>query len=506
MNNDNVTSKNEENNMLKRLHLFAVSPRMLFAFSCSYLVLAFLTFTFIFARSPYLTYVSYLLCFWGGLIVIFSLFSIKYYKFNKIFIVLLLFIVSFFISSLFMSKYGISDNIKGIVWLSLEIIVLFGLNRNSIQSKYMYMFIKFFVVVSFIYAVISLLMALFGYVHLPTEDNGDIVRGGMLYGRLFGMYADPNYGAVTSCLAIFSCFYLCMKKFKEGSISLIVYILIIIVELFYIALSGSRTGIVSLIVACIVSGSLIIYRRIYKNNVSSKFIIKSIKSVILSSCFALLLLSVTIGFEFMYETFEPKFASAVGGTICNPSDLFLGNFANSVKDECGIAVDTSDFEKSTTHVGLLGRNESQDVSNQRLSLWISSLEIFKTTPVIGASNRNFLEYAKENLPDTYVVAINYESMHNVFFDVLVSQGLIGLILWIIFLILLIKNIISAYKHTCGIDNIFVSIISGMFVCLLVASLFYSEFIYVNTIGSVFFWYVFSAFSDKDNLKIEVNQC
>ena len=82
--------------------------------------------------------------------------------------------------------------------------------------------------------------------------------------------------------------------------------------------------------------------------------------------------------------------------------------------------------------GQIGREQDleNDVSNGRLAIWESGLEIFRTSPVTGVSFRNMTAYTRENLPDTYLVkntdGFEYDSMHNTLLDVLVSQGIVGI--------------------------------------------------------------------------------
>ncbi|WP_284943231.1 O-antigen ligase family protein, partial [Enterococcus faecalis] len=42
--------------------------------------------------------------------------------------------------------------------------------------------------------------------------------------------------------------------------------------------------------------------------------------------------------------------------------------------------------------------DNSDISNMRFSIWKSSVEIFKTSPIYGTSPRNLLSYAHDKLP------------------------------------------------------------------------------------------------------------
>ena len=134
--------------------------------------------------------------------------------------------------------------------------------------------------------------------------------------------------------------------------------------------------------------------------------------------------------------------------------------------------------------------EGGDVSNRRFSIWGSAIEVFKTKPLTGVSFRNVVPYALENLPETYIVnnnQTNFASMHNLFMDVLVSQGLLGIGLFIAFMIL---ALITVFKKLFKLDRqnyIFYGLVLSIIVPIFVSSFFYSEILYINTSGAVIFW-------------------
>lgn len=473
------------------------SKRMVFSFAISFLFLCFLTFTFITAQVKYLTYISYIIAAWGMLIIIFSLFKAKLWNKGLVTIPLLIFIVSYLISSIIFLQYGILENAKGIVWLSLELIPLFLINKGKIESKYLKYFLLTFIYLSTTYAFISLIMATIGYMHYPTSLPGDLVPGGMAHGRLYGLYADPNYGAITSTLCILSCLFLYNKNNTKTFIWLTSFISLI--NIAYISLSGSRSGLIALVVSSAVV--LFLYMKIKSH--------KAIFISILSSCIlAVGLLGINIGIEAIYENAEPQILKALGGPVSDPKHAYTLQFADMIREECGLAnpyktnngtpetkqtesVELKSGEVISEHVGVLGREENSDVTNQRKDIWLSAIDLFKASPIFGLSNRNYVEFAKENTPDTYIAQTEIQSMHNIFVDVAVSQGLLGLMLWMLILLCIFIALIQEMRKNKSFKII---ILFGCFIAYMVMGLFYTEMIYVNTIGSVYFWYVFGHLS------------
>ena len=73
----------------------------------------------------------------------------------------------------------------------------------------------------------------------------------------------------------------------------------------------------------------------------------------------------------------------------------------------------------------------KDVSNGRIQLWKSGIEIWKTSPVYGTGYSTVVDYAKENVKGTYIIENSqgdYHNLHNQLINVLVYQGSIGAIL------------------------------------------------------------------------------
>ena len=90
---------------------------------------------------------------------------------------------------------------------------------------------------------------LFADYYSYTEVNGVVVILGFLWNRLWGVYSDPNYGAVFSAITIIMSLYF-YKDAKKPLKAL--YIINIILQICYIAFSDSRTGMVSLFCALLV--------------------------------------------------------------------------------------------------------------------------------------------------------------------------------------------------------------------------------------------------------------
>lgn len=142
---------------------------------------------------------------------------------------------------------------------------------------------------------------------------------------------------------------------------------------------------------------------------------------------------------------------------------------------------------------IIGRTDSDinnDVSNRRFAIWQSGLEIFKTSPMTGITFRNYIPYAKEHLPNTYIVhndSGDFASLHNSFVDVLVSQGALGMGILLCFIVSLLIVFFRRFFKSNDEEYRYNTFLLLMFLPVLVSMMFYSETFYMNTGGAFLFW-------------------
>ena len=100
-------------------------------------------------------------------------------------------------------------------------------------------------------------------------------------------------------------------------------------------------------------------------------------------------------------------------------------------------------------------------------------------------------YAQKHFPDSYMVKnaarILYDSMHNLEMDVLVSQGIVGMALFLAFLIHMLWKIIRRFSVLQKADDNFIAVMLSAALALGMASTFLSFIFYVNAPQSFYFW-------------------
>lgn len=482
---------------VKKISEAITSSAGIFIFACAYLLLCFAGFNIFTTGTTFVNWYSQVLKIFGAFIILCSLLNKKVYRLDWKFILGILFIVVTIISCFISQEYGgLFNNLKGIIWITFEVIILFLIVRNNDDEKWINRFLLIIIILSTINVIISLIFTFVGYIYVPPLLGNNRYWCGMASGRLYGFYTDPNYGGNIAMITIFAMWYNFTNYKKKWKVFL--YVILTLMQLIFIALSGSRTTIVSLLISIAVL-IICLGLKYYKNQTNLAKSIKSILSAVAVCCISVFLV---LGLSFTYEKAEPQILKALGGPISDPAQLFPRQFANEVSEACGIAtindedikytiIDSNENKTviNTNHVGLMGRDESSDISNNRIDLWKSAIQIWKTSPIIGVGHNNILEYAKANFPDCKMVSMNQTTSHNILFDILASHGILGLI---VFLALMILCLVSAIKTLIKIKNeyyIQFSLLCAILVLIFASAMFYPEILYANTIGSVVFWYI-----------------
>lgn len=471
----------------------------IFAFACGYLLLAFAGFNIFSTGTAAVTLYSNILKAWGIFIVLCSLFNRKRYKLDWINIISIIFVI-IFIGSCFISKDygGLLNNIKGILWIFAELVVLFLIIRENNDKKWINRFFIVLIVISSINTIISLFFAIVGYLYIPPLINNNFYWAGMCSGRLYGFYTDPNYGGNIAAITIFALWYNFFTNKKTWKIVLFVFLSLI--QLIFISLTGSRTTLTSMLIAFfILIFAIVIFKFKLKNKISLKSILTSLLCAVIS---CLVIFGAITAISITYERTEPYILKALNGPISDPAQLFPRQFANKVCEVCDITPVTEEdahytqinnSEKKnfveTDHIGLMGRDESKDLSNNRFDLWKSAIQIWKTSPIIGVGHANILEYAKVKFPNCRMVTMNQTTSHNIILDVLAGHGILGLIAFISILILCLyyafRTLLKVNKNYLECYLIICSVLTLIFI----SALFYPEILYANTVGIVVFWYL-----------------
>lgn len=373
-------------------------------------------------------------------------------------LILLSFLIVCIVSSVCNIKYGIVNNIKTIVWTAIQFFVLFSvanIKNDSEIKKVINIIIKISSAIWCV-AVVTSIVQFFFHVGYISQFSDYSRRQGFVDARLFGIFTDPNFAAITSLLIITFCCYL-LKESTNKTIR-IYYCINIAFQVIYVVLSGSRTG--------MIEGALLAFMLMFfesrnrgyergENRVNIKAFIKGLIAIGVSLALIITIQSVMV-----------KLAQA----------------DKDVKDE-NLIVNSEDEEITLKREDITEEN----ISNGRFEIWRDALKISADNRLLGLSPRNLVPYAKANYPDSIIAVKGYET-HNGYLAVLVGTGITGTLVMLLFVTYMVYNLALYFKQIKKrvINQEIILLISVLFIIAASAFLLLDIF-FVNTYGAAVFW-------------------
>lgn len=407
-----------------------------------------------------------------GLLILFIdfIFSIKNKQVRKYDIWLILFIVIMGVSSIFNLKYGLFENIKLLMWQLIIFFIVYQFGKDYGQNKFTDLYSWILRLSWFIANSVSVSMFVIHYAKkIPIKYKYYPVRLGWLGNRLFGVFTDPNFGAVISVIVIFMEISYLVYRNRKSLFEWIFSLLNIFVQFSFISLSVSRTAQVVLISLTMFYLFFIIYS---SKKLKPNRILKIIVSIIIATVVSLSVYELT--------NFTKEFYAKVPNIY---QDIIFD--AKVQKDS---AIDKNTTEDKPVYQPSFNRPDvnSDNVSNLRFQLWNSSFQIFKSSPLLGGSPGNYLKYAHDKLPKT-LMGHDKLTAHNLFFLVLASTGLLGIITLFGFLL---KKSLKILKYLFTSQDLVRSKLLFYILYIFgvaVSAMFITELVLVSTIGAITFW-------------------
>lgn len=377
-------------------------------------------------------------------------------------ILLVLFLIALTISIAVNYHYSPVGNIKVLAWQAVFFLLMFSsIKFGRVAKNFLDRFQGLLIGFGFTMSLVSLVMFFtrFSY-RTPLEQKTNPLRIGFVENRLFGSYTDPNYAAVMSVIVmIFSVYYLMKPTIKNGLKAFLIVNLVL--QLAYIALSGSRNGLVTLLFAASVGAFFYLFH---------KFQGTSIKKVLIGLVAGALLASVSfLAIAGVKEVF-PKLPAISVSQKYNDNNSGL---ADENEDEDEVSLGREDIQGSG------------DVSNLRFTIWKSAMEIFKKNPVFGMPPKSLHQYAIQEMPTTYLAQTKL-AVHNAYLFLLVSTGVVGTVIMLIFMV---KNIVLAFIYAFKVPKMTKSFLYYLLTCgvLAVSGLFHNELFLMATSSAIVFW-------------------
>lgn len=410
----------------------------------------------------------------GAIIILYNLiYDRKKFTANNAWM-LWIFILICIISSIAMIKYGYIDNAKTIIWSSIMFGVLYTYPVDK-DKKEMQKTLKVAIIIISIIWAVAILIGIYQYLmqigyQVKLEDSPIKKAQGFFYNRLFGIFVDPNYAAVTSSIILLVSVY--MINISNKVWKKIIWVLNTILQITYIILSGSRTGMLVLAVGIIGYTYLHLKNYFYPNN---------------KLCFKRFISIITVIIICIVGFWGAKTALAKLPNIVNKTS----NVQNSEKTN---TLDRTDLD-------------NKGISNLRFELWEDSINIWKSKPIFGTSPRNFhqhsVQYDKNSYPGR-----GYD-VGNGYLSVLVYTGICGAIVIAIFIGSTIKKVIpyiikNKYVLTKMKQLNILALTSVLMVAI--AAAINQEVFLINSFNTAIFWlmlgYIMEDIKIKEDTKKE----
>lgn len=465
-----------------------------FIYEVAYIMLIISTFnSFIFTSGIQSILVKVCL-FTAACAVIVRLCFLKKYLHTPYWKVLLLFLISYLVSTFYNYQYGYVDNLKWLIWIGLSFFLLYLRDYECDFSYYKKEFMilgHILLVYSVVASIISLLMMVNRYAEYLIGANDTTVMAGYFWGRLWGVYTDPNYGATFCVSMIILAIYFAHET--SNKLLKILYGFMSIINFFYVVYSDSRTAKVAIFLA----GGFFLFSHIwymFKNKKQKKYIGISLLCTILfvgaintlmSGCKSLYVDRIAVALEEKEKKEEQ----------INENQEAIASEKNDSKEQKQENTEQKNNKANDVTSAVAAKEREKDVkkdiSNRRFDLWKSGIEVWATTPLFGTGYATYDDYALENVPNTYTVNNDqgiFGNTHNQYINILVFQGIIGAGVFLIFMLLVICKILPFVWKSTESDFFYLVTMLSIVGVVAISMMFLLEGLYTNSFGTFLLWY------------------
>ncbi len=396
-----------------------------------------------------ISWVMYAAFLMGGAVLLFRVFSLKKYQKMPLLLFPVLMWLSLAVSAAANAAYFTTRTAVFMILWAFYFFLLYTQSAARDGETLLRDFRRLSVVYllwTTVLAVISVVMLAMQYeIHYrdPMNDMYEVAAG-FFSGRLWGAFQDPNLGSVMCVGAIAVCVYWITAKkspLLRTALGLDCALLV-----FYMAASDSRNGMVCLGVLSALGMAWLMVKNRDRVNI---------------------VLAVVI---------------VLAGFLCGMllAQVVQNAYNGLMEFTGGPMIDR-------------GYSMAGDLSNRRLAIWQSGLEIGLTRPLTGISFPAVVPYAKAHLPETYIVSNDlweFNTFDSEPMNIFVAQGIPGLLILLgwagVSVGVFFRNIRTA---SAGRDmELF--LLTGICCVMAVSALFQGTMFYQTSPNTFMFWCAF----------------
>lgn len=438
----------------------------------------------------FMSYVMYVCFLLGACICLERLLRFKQHLSMPLLICAVGMYISYILSCLTNMEYLTKSSLVYLILWTFYFFVLYTHRKTETRAHVMKEFqllaLLFFIWTT-VLVIISIGMLFTGYCYHykdPNDMNYEVAIG-FFSGRLWGAFQDPNLGAVMSCVSIALSAYW-FRRCRKLPVRILL-VLDVLMLLFYIAVSDSRNGMVSLSVLCAVLTGFACRARFQRKKRRGQIAMMG----------GLMCLAMVLGL------FLPSWVQ----TGYNNARIAMEarTVAQQVEEQAaenGEAGDTEAIEEQIeaaeqTEPAVVDRGYDMDgdLSNRRLDIWRSGVEIGLSKPVFGVSYVALVPYAEDHMPETYIInndSWKYNTLDSELVNVFASQGFFGFGVLVLWVLLALKEYVQGAKQTLARYPEEVPILVCIFCVLVVSALFQGTMFYQSNPDTWMFWLCFGS--------------
>lgn len=395
--------------------------------------------------------VYYLIAAFGGVLLVVDLLYRRTMFRPKYCGLLILFVVALLISMFTNIQYGVLGNVQAIVWFLIQFFLMAAVNDEvlvKLQEKQMRIVMDAFGLVWLVMVLWSLGMYAVQYHDIVYDGHSQLtLRVGFVEGRLHGVFKDPNFASICSVAAVAFAVVSWILGPKRAARRVFTWVQIG-AQSCYIILAASRTVTIALVVAIVFLATVL----------GLRFAEKKTKKKLARLGIILLAVVLLVLASILYYNLLKTALAYLPGTL-------EGNF-------CRLSMERPDV------------GEGKDISNNRLSIYMSYLELAQNKPLFGLSPRNAVAYARDVAPDCYIAQSGYTA-HSGYLGLFVYTGLVGSVIMLSWMVLVVCEVTGYLfrRRSLGDQHYDLILILSSFliVCAVSAvpllTIFYSSLIY-----------------------------
>lgn len=363
----------------------------------------------------------------GAIIIVYNYINCKEFLKVRYYKILLLFLLSCFITTLIHFKSNLLPNLLFVFHYIVCFFIFFSSYLDTpfdTLKKEMLIIAKFIIYANFLLSFIGVAIAV-----IRVQINIGDYWLGMYNDRLIGVYTNSNLLALMSVLSLFATHILfTLNEIQKPYIPF--YTVSSVINLISLILSDSNGSFMFLIIYITV---MIFYKLFYSNN---NITIKTIffnSAVLIFAC-----ICISVG-SFAVRAFcQENIAKFINDFHKTQEPLYDNNFSDvPFTQNSENFYDFENYDNPTNKDGsvIIGRsidNNSRDITSGRITLIKQALFMFKKNPIMGIGRGNIVDYGQKYINGGLI----FSDFHNGYLTILVSWGLIGFSIFIVFSILI----------------------------------------------------------------------